>query len=258
MKRWIALLLVAAVSGCANAPNVDLSNVETTCGQRCAANYSECSSRFSLTPIYTQSACSNALQVCAQSCPARGASQVLSDPTLACYEAALADPALADLRRKLVLGLEHPTLDMQSNESVPDAADRAALRMYAGVRERCFDEGAAWRAQVVPYPYRGIGEQAKAVIDANLAALYRGAISFGEFNVRIEAVRLDGRRRNDEAREIARRETDAAKRQAALAALLATPMPPASPRPQPRPAPTSSTTDCQTFGTMTSCTTNTR
>lgn len=70
MKHAIpAALLILA--GCANTPNVDLSKVETTCGQKCAASYSECSGKFSLTPIYTQSACSSALQVCAQSCPPR-------------------------------------------------------------------------------------------------------------------------------------------------------------------------------------------
>ncbi len=67
-----ALTLVAlALAGCASNPNVDLSKVETTCGQKCAADYSTCSGKFSLTPIYTQSSCSEALRLCAQACPPR-------------------------------------------------------------------------------------------------------------------------------------------------------------------------------------------
>lgn len=64
----LALLLVA---GCASTANIDLSKVETTCGQTCSANYSTCISKFSLTPIFQQNTCTDGLRLCAQSCPAR-------------------------------------------------------------------------------------------------------------------------------------------------------------------------------------------
>lgn len=73
MKIRTILLLAAALSfsGCVSTADVDLSKVETGCGQTCSANYSSCTGRFSFTPLLQQSGCADAFRACAKSCPAR-------------------------------------------------------------------------------------------------------------------------------------------------------------------------------------------
>ena len=62
------LLLLAA---CASTKDIDLSKVESHCGQTCSANYSECLSRFTFFPLQGQHQCTAAMKLCAQACPAR-------------------------------------------------------------------------------------------------------------------------------------------------------------------------------------------
>ncbi len=66
-------LIVAALilTGCASTADIDLSKVESKCGQACAANYSRCSQGFTMTPLMAQHHCADAMRLCAQSCPAR-------------------------------------------------------------------------------------------------------------------------------------------------------------------------------------------
>lgn len=70
MKVFTAILL-AVLCGCASTSDIDLSKVESKCGQTCSANYSECLGKFTLAPIHMQHVCTDALRLCAQSCPAR-------------------------------------------------------------------------------------------------------------------------------------------------------------------------------------------
>jgi hypothetical protein len=66
--------LAFALNGCASTKNIDLSKVDSQCGQSCSAKYSDCISRFTFFPLETQHQCTDALKLCAQSCPARTAS----------------------------------------------------------------------------------------------------------------------------------------------------------------------------------------
>lgn len=59
------------LAGCASTSNIDLSKVDSACGQTCSANYSQCVSKFTFFPLETQHQCTDALKLCAQSCPAR-------------------------------------------------------------------------------------------------------------------------------------------------------------------------------------------
>jgi len=74
MKRvlWLPLLLWA-LAGCASTSDIDLSKVETSCGQTCSKSYSECLGKFTFFPIQLQHQCTDALRLCAQSCPPREA-----------------------------------------------------------------------------------------------------------------------------------------------------------------------------------------
>jgi hypothetical protein len=58
-------------SGCASTADIDMSRVESQCGRACTANYSECLDGFTLFPIMAQHECTDALRLCAQSCPAK-------------------------------------------------------------------------------------------------------------------------------------------------------------------------------------------
>lgn len=68
-----AILLpgILVLAGCASTKDIDLSKVESTCGQTCSANYSECVGKFTFFPIMVQRECTAAMRLCAQSCPPR-------------------------------------------------------------------------------------------------------------------------------------------------------------------------------------------
>lgn len=71
MKSSIVILGTVFVVGCASTKDIDLSKVDSACGQKCSANYSDCLSRFTAFPIERQHECTSALRLCAQSCPPR-------------------------------------------------------------------------------------------------------------------------------------------------------------------------------------------
>jgi hypothetical protein len=70
MRGQIAIVLLV-LGGCESTSDIDLSKVDSQCGQTCSANYSACLSRFTFFPIQAQHECTDALRLCAQSCPAR-------------------------------------------------------------------------------------------------------------------------------------------------------------------------------------------
>lgn len=72
--KIFVVTLAVALAGCASTKNIDLSKVEPQCGQSCSAHYSDCVSKFTFFPLETQHQCTDALRLCAQSCPARTAS----------------------------------------------------------------------------------------------------------------------------------------------------------------------------------------
>ena len=67
----LAVAALTVVAGCASTRDIDLSKVEPQCGQTCSANYSTCVSKFTFFPLETQHQCTDALRLCAQSCPPR-------------------------------------------------------------------------------------------------------------------------------------------------------------------------------------------
>jgi hypothetical protein len=67
------IVLFSLLAGCASTKDIDLSKVESGCGQACSANYSNCLSGFSMFPIQRQRECTSALRLCASACPARNA-----------------------------------------------------------------------------------------------------------------------------------------------------------------------------------------
>ncbi len=80
MKAILAgLVSILILSACAGTSDNDLSKVDSSCGQGCSKNYSECLGKFTFFPIQSQHQCTDAFRQCAQSCPLRSASFVTSD-----------------------------------------------------------------------------------------------------------------------------------------------------------------------------------
>ena len=71
MRKVLLAMGALALAGCASTSDIDLSKVDSKCGQTCSANYSDCLGKFTLFPIQAQHQCTDAMRLCAQSCPAR-------------------------------------------------------------------------------------------------------------------------------------------------------------------------------------------
>lgn len=67
------LLLTLLLAGCASTADIDMSKVDPDCAHSCSANYSECLGKFTLFPIQAQHQCTDAMRLCVQACPTRGA-----------------------------------------------------------------------------------------------------------------------------------------------------------------------------------------
>ncbi|MFM0603652.1 SHOCT domain-containing protein [Paraburkholderia sediminicola] len=70
MSRTL-LILTMLLTGCASVADIDTSKAEPDCAHSCAANYSECLSKFTLFPIQAQHQCTDAMQLCVKACPTR-------------------------------------------------------------------------------------------------------------------------------------------------------------------------------------------
>lgn len=68
MKTALACLLLA---GCASTADIDLSKLDSACGQTCTRNYQECMAKFTIFPIMAQHQCTDTMRLCAQTCPPR-------------------------------------------------------------------------------------------------------------------------------------------------------------------------------------------
>ncbi|WP_429409354.1 SHOCT domain-containing protein [Paraburkholderia sp. GAS82] len=73
------LLLTLLLAGCASTAAIDTSKVDPDCAHSCSANYSECLGKFTLFPLMAQHQCTDAIKLCVQACPARGAAAPVPD-----------------------------------------------------------------------------------------------------------------------------------------------------------------------------------
>lgn len=149
------------------------------------------------------------------------------NPGTQCYGALGGYATLAPLAGKLVLtGTGGTTLPMQADTNKPSAAEKEALVQWAVLREQCAQLTKRWqRDSNAPPWFVSISNQITDTADALVSALYRGELTYGEFNVKRLAASADGRKRMADAREISRREYDAARQQEALARIMAAPPP---------------------------------
>ncbi|EIF32125.1 hypothetical protein BCh11DRAFT_07706 [Burkholderia sp. Ch1-1] len=71
MVRAALLASILVLAGCASVSDIDTSQLEPACAQACTARYSECLGKFTLFPIQAQHQCTDAMHLCAKSCPTR-------------------------------------------------------------------------------------------------------------------------------------------------------------------------------------------
>ena len=71
MIRVALLASILVLAGCASVSDIDTSQLEQGCAQACTARYSECLGKFTLFPIQAQHQCTDAMRLCAKSCPTR-------------------------------------------------------------------------------------------------------------------------------------------------------------------------------------------
>lgn len=69
--KLLLTLSIAALVGCASTSDIDMTKVESNCGQGCTRTYSECLGKFTFFPIQAQHQCTDAMRLCANSCPVR-------------------------------------------------------------------------------------------------------------------------------------------------------------------------------------------
>lgn len=69
--RWKSAVAFVLLAGCASTKDIHLDRLEPTCAHSCSTTYSDCLSKFSLFPIERQNECTDALKLCADSCPSK-------------------------------------------------------------------------------------------------------------------------------------------------------------------------------------------
>lgn len=56
------------LSACVGAPQVDLTNVDSTCAQQCSANHTKCMSGFKMFPLANEQSCKTGMETCIKTC----------------------------------------------------------------------------------------------------------------------------------------------------------------------------------------------
>jgi hypothetical protein len=116
---------------------------------------------------------------------------------LQCFRALDGRPELAPLAGKVtVTGEARDTLEMQAIDTRPNPIERVAISKWVTARQPCFDLGIEWMDQAkVPNWFRAAMLESKDSADALASALYRGELTFGQFNVKHMALTAELRKR---------------------------------------------------------------
>jgi len=70
-RLTLSIAALVGLFGCASTADIDMTKVESNCGQGCTRTYSECLGKFTFFPIQAQHQCTDAMRLCANSCPVR-------------------------------------------------------------------------------------------------------------------------------------------------------------------------------------------
>jgi hypothetical protein len=132
-----------------------------------------------------------------------------ADPSAECFNALESNPELQILKGKVALGnVSGQTLEILANDKKPSPAEKSALAKWDSSRQPCIQQSLEWGHSHYAPNVAVIRERLVSQFKSNLADLYAGKITYGQFakarqaNVDIakaEAVNLDQQNQNTNA-----------------------------------------------------------
>ena len=177
------------------------------------------------------------------------------NPSIACVANAITAQDVQPIIGKIGTGTQ-ATLPMLSDNTRPNPEQQAALLAYDTRNSACIDLGSSWRRQYLPPEDEAVIMRAIRENQASRARLYRGEITFGQYNTHYNAIRADLEQRVNELRAARQQQKDAFQRQQEIARIMAPPPPQLFPVIPPLPIKTSTHTVCSNIGNQVVCNTN--
>jgi hypothetical protein len=111
------------------------------------------------------------------------------DPSIACFVTIADNPAVAPLQGKVVLKLgAHPDLAMLANEHRPSKTEKTAIAAWVAEGERCYDLGHDFRASSYQPVIAALIDESMHSLEALVAKLYAGKLTYAEFNQQRQAM----------------------------------------------------------------------
>jgi len=105
------------------------------------------------------------------------------DPTSACMAQLAGDASLHVLAQKTALGsVKNLTLPMLADTSKANAEDKPLLDEWSAKLKQCYAQGQAFRDHTVTAESKAILDAQQHALEALLAQLYAGELTYGEFN----------------------------------------------------------------------------
>jgi len=124
-----------------------------------------------------------------------------NDPSAECFSALETNPELQILKGKVALGnVSGQTLEILANDKKPSSAEKVALAKWDALRQPCIKQSSDWSHSHYAPNVAVILERLISQFKSNLADLYAGKITYGQFakarqtnadNARAEAVNID-------------------------------------------------------------------
>jgi len=111
------------------------------------------------------------------------------DPSIACFATIADNSAVAPLQGKVVLKLgAHPDLAMLANEHRPTKSEKVAIAAWVAEGERCYDLGHDFRASSYHPVIGALIDESMHSLEALVAKLYAGKLTYAEFNEQRQAM----------------------------------------------------------------------
>jgi hypothetical protein len=111
------------------------------------------------------------------------------DPSIACFATIADNSAVAPLQGKVALKIgTHPDLAMLANDHRPNKAEKVAIAAWVAEGERCYDLGHDFRATGYRPVIAALIDESMHALEALVAKLYAGKLTYAEFNEQRQAM----------------------------------------------------------------------
>jgi hypothetical protein len=105
-----------------------------------------------------------------------------TDPSMECFSALESNPELQILKGKVALGnVSGQNLEMLANDKKPSPAEKSALAKWDALRQSCIKQSSEWSHSHYAPNVAVILERLISQFKSNLADLYAGKITYGQF-----------------------------------------------------------------------------